>query len=44
MRNLTAPTFLRLVKRIEVGEEYELDGETHRYIKIYYNFVGYIEV
>jgi hypothetical protein len=26
-----------------VGEKYELDGETHRDIKIYYNFVGYVE-
>mgnify|MGYP002508159101 CR=1 FL=1 len=35
---------LRLVKRIEVGEKYEIAGETHRDIKIYYNFVGYVEL
>ena len=44
LEELDRPTLLRLVKRIEVGEKYELDGETHRDIKIYYNFVGYIEV
>jgi len=32
------------VKRIEVGEKYQVDGETHRDIKIYYNFVGYVEL
>lgn len=37
-------TLLRLVKRIEVGEKYEIAGETHRDIKIYYNFVGYVEL
>lgn len=44
LEELDRPTLLRLIKRIEVGEKYELDGETHRDIKIYYNFVGYIEV
>ena len=43
LRNWTAP-LLRLVKRIEVGEKYEIAGETHRDIKIYYNFVGYVEL
>jgi Mg2+/Co2+ transporter CorC len=43
LQELDRPTLLRLVKRIEVGEKYELDGETHRDIKIYYNFVGYVE-
>ena len=38
------PTLLRLVKRIEVGEKYKITGETHRDIKIYYNFVGYVEL
>ena len=41
---LDRPTLLRLVKRIEVGEKYEVNGETHRDIKIYYNFVGHIEL
>ena len=41
---LDRPTLLRLVKRIEVGEKYEIAGETHRDIKIYYNFVGYVEL
>ena len=44
LEELDRPTLLRLVKRIEVGEKYELDGKTHRDIKIYYNFVGHIEV
>lgn len=43
LEDLDRPTLLRLVKRIEVGEKYEMDGETHRDIKIYYNFVGYVE-
>jgi hypothetical protein len=43
LQELDRPTLLRLVKRIEVGEKYELDGEIHRDIKIYYNFVGYVE-
>lgn len=44
LEELDRPTLLRLVNRIEVGEKYELDGETHRDIKIYYNFVGYVEI
>lgn len=44
LEELDCPTLLRLIKRIEVGEKYKLDVETHRDIKIYYNFVGYIEV
>lgn len=44
LEELDRPTLLRLVNRIEVGEEYKQDGETHRDIKIYYNFVGYVEV
>lgn len=44
LEELDRPTLLRLVNRIEAGEKYELDGETHRDIKIYYNFVGYVEV
>lgn len=44
LEELDRPTLLRLVKRIEVGEKYQVDGETHRDIKIYYNFVGHIEL
>ena len=44
LEELDRPTLLRLVKRIEVGEKYEINGETHRDIKIYYNFVGYVEL
>ena len=44
LEELDRPTLLRLVKRIEVGEKYEIAGKTHRDIKIYYNFVGYVEL
>ncbi len=44
LEELDRPTLLRLIQRIEVGEKYELDGKTHRDIKIYYNFVGYVEI
>ena len=44
LEELDRPTLLRLVKRIEVGEKYEIAGEAHRDIKIYYNFVGYVEL
>jgi hypothetical protein len=44
LETLDRPTLLRLINRIEVGEKYKLDGKTHRDIKIYYNFVGYVEV
>ena len=44
LAELDRPTLLRLIRKIEVGEKYEKDGETHRDIKIYYNFVGYVEI
>ncbi len=44
LEELNRPTLLRLVKRIEVGEKYQVDGEIHRDIKIYYNYVGNIEL
>ena len=44
LEELDRPTLLRLIQRIEVGEKYEVDGKTHRDIKIYYNFVGYVEI
>ena len=44
LAELDRPTLLRLIRKIEVSEKYEKDGETHRDIKIYYNFVGYVEI
>ena len=44
LAELDRPTLLRLIRKIKVGEKYEKDGETHRDIKIYYNFVGYVEI
>lgn len=44
LEELDRPTLLRLIRRIEVGVKYKVDGNTHRDIKIYYNFVGYVEV
>lgn len=41
---LDRPTFLQLVKPIEVGEKYKVDGETHRDVKIYYNIAGHVEL
>ncbi len=41
---LDRPTLLRLINRIEVGERKTVDGRDEREIKIYYNFVGFIEV
>ncbi|MCI9202885.1 MAG: DUF4368 domain-containing protein [Lachnospiraceae bacterium] len=35
LEELDRPTLLRLVKRIEVGEKYEIAGETHRDISIF---------
>ena len=42
LEELDRPTLLRLVKLIKMGEKYEIAGEPHRDIKIYYNFVGYV--
>jgi hypothetical protein len=44
LETLDCPTLPRLINRIDAGEKYKLDGKTHRDIKIYYNFVGYVEV
>ncbi len=44
LEELDRPTLLRLVKRVEVGKKYQVDGETRRDMKIYYNFVGYVEL
>ena len=43
LTELDRPTLLRLVNRIEVSENKIEDGRKVRDIKIYYNFVGYIE-
>lgn len=43
LEKLDRPTLLRLIKRIEVGDKKVEDGRTVRDVKIYYNFVGYIE-
>lgn len=44
-RNLEAldrETLLRLIDKIEIGEQQIVDGQKEREIKIYYKFVGYI--
>ena len=44
LEELDRPTLLRLVKRIEVGERRTVNGHDERDIKIYYNFVGFVEM
>lgn len=44
LEELDRPTLLRLVKRIEVGERRTINGHDERDIKIYYNFVGFVEL
>ncbi len=44
LEELDRPTLLRLVKRIEVGERRIVNGHDERDIKIYYNFVGFVEL
>ncbi len=44
LEELDRPTLLRLVKRIEVGERRTVNGRDERDIKIYYNFVGFVEL
>lgn len=44
LEKLDRSTLLRLVKRIEVGERRTVNGHDERDIKIYYNFVGYVEL
>ena len=44
LEELDRPTLLRLVKRIEVGERREVNDHDERDIKIYYNFVGFVEL
>lgn len=44
LETLDRPTLLRLINRIEVGERKMVNGRDEREIKIYYNFVGFIEV
>ncbi len=40
---LDRPTLMRLINKIEISERKIVDGRDEREIKIYYNFVGYIE-
>lgn len=44
LETLDRPTLLRLINKIEVGERHMVDGHDEREIKIYYNFVGFIEM
>ena len=44
LEKLDRPTLLRLVKRIEIGEHKKVDSQEERDIKIYYNFVGFVEL
>ena len=44
LEELDRPTLLRLVKRIEIGERRTVNGHDERDIKIYYNFVGFVEL
>jgi thioredoxin-like negative regulator of GroEL len=44
LEELDRPTLLRLVKRIEVGERRVVNGHDECDIKIYYNFVGFVEL
>ena len=41
---LDRPTLLRLIDRIEIGERRVVDGRDERDIRIFYKFVGLIEV
>ena len=44
LEELDRPTLLQLVKRIEVGERRTVNGHDERDIKIYCNFVGFVEL
>ncbi|MCD8144383.1 MAG: DUF4368 domain-containing protein [Oscillospiraceae bacterium] len=44
LETLDRPTLLRLINRIEVGERKMVNGQNEREIKIYYDFVGFVEV
>lgn len=44
LEELDRPTLLRLVKCIGVGERRTVNGYDARDIKIYYNFVGFVEL
>lgn len=44
LEKLDRPMLLRLVKRIEVGERRTVNGHDEREIKVYYNFVGFVEL
>ena len=42
LENLDRETLLRLIDKIEIGEQRIVDGLKEREIRIYYKFVGYI--
>lgn len=42
LESLDRETLLRLIDKIEIGEQTIVDGQKEREIKIYYKFVGYI--
>lgn len=42
IETLDRETLLRLIDKIEIGEQQIVDGQKEREIKIYYKFVGYI--
>ena len=44
LKTLDRPTLLRLIDRIEIGERRVVDGRDERDIRIFYKFVGLIEV
>ncbi len=44
LETLDRPTLLKLIQKIEVGERKTVDGQDEREIKIYYHFVGFVEV
>ena len=44
LEKLDRPTLLKLIQKIEIGERKIVDGQEEREIKIYYNFVGFVEV
>lgn len=44
LETLDRPTLLKIIRKIEAGERKMVNGQDEREIKIYYNFVGYVEV
>ena len=44
LEELDRATLVRLIQKIEIGENREVDGHVERDINIYYNFVGFVEL